>query len=82
MNQNNSKSKIDVSEFTLFLTDPKTNAHLYEHEGRYYTDNREAIKAALLHDLESPLPSDVENAKLGIADIMRKGGWEAMIEIE
>lgn len=81
MNQNNSKSKIDVSEFTLFLTDPKTHAHLYVYEGQYYTDNKEAVKAALLHDLESPLPSDVENAKLGIADITRKGGWDAMIEI-
>lgn len=81
MNQNNSKSKVDVSELTLILTDPKTHAHLYEHNGHYYTDNREAVKAAILHDLESPLPSDVENAKLGIADINRKGGWEAMIEI-
>ena len=81
MNQNNSKSEVNVSELTLFLTDPATRAHLYVHEGRYYTDNREAVKAALLHDLESPLPSDVENAKLCIADIIRKGGWEAMIEI-
>ena len=81
MNQNNNKSKVDVSELTLIMTDPATNAHLHVHEGVYYTDNREAVKAALLHDLESPLPSDVENAKLGIADITRKGGWEAMREI-
>ena len=81
MNQNNEKSEVNVSELTLIMTDPKTHAHLYEHEDIYYTDNREAVKAALLHDLESPIPSDVENAKLGIADITRKGGWEAMIEI-
>ena len=81
MNQNNNKSEVDVSELTLIMTDPKTHAHLYVHEGVYYTDNREAVKAALLHDLESPIPSDVENAKLGIADITQKGGWEAMREI-
>ena len=81
MNQNNSKSEVNVSEFTLIMTDPKTHAHLYVYKGHYYTDNREAVKAALLHDLDSPLPSDVENAKLGFADIARKGGWEAMVEI-
>ena len=81
MNQNNSKNEVNVSDLTLIMTDPATHAHLYVHDGYYYTDNREAIKAALLHDLDSPLPSDVENAKLGIADIIRKGGWEAMIEI-
>lgn len=81
MNQNNSKSKVDVSELTLIMTDPKTHAHFYEHEGRYYTDNREAVKAALFHDLDSPLEGDAENASLYIADITRKGGWEAMIEI-
>ena len=81
MNQNNNKNEVNISELTLIMTDPSTNAHLYVHEGVYYTDNREAVKAALLHDLESPLPSDVENAKLGIADITRKGGWEAVREI-
>ena len=81
MNQNNSKSKVDVSELTLIMTDPATNAHLYVHEGRYYTDNREAVKAALLHDLESPLEGDAENANHYIQDILQKGGWEAMIEI-
>ena len=81
MNQNNKKSEVNVGELTLIMTDPKTHAHFYEHEGVYYTDNREAVKAALLHDLDSPLEGDAENASLYIADINRKGGWEAMIEI-
>ena len=81
MKQNNSKNEVNVSELTLIMTDHKTHAHFYEHEDVYYTDNREAVKAALLHDLNSPLPGDAENASLYIADINRKGGWEAMIEI-
>ena len=81
MNQNNNKSEVNVSELTLIMTDPATNAHFYEHEGCYYTDNRKAVKAALLHDLDSPLPGDAENANHYIDDILRQGGWEAMIEI-
>ena len=81
MNQNSNKSEVNVSELTLIMTDPKTHAHFYEHKGVYYSDNREAVKAALLHDLDSPLEGDAENASLYIADITRKGGWEAMIEI-
>ena len=81
MNQNNNKSEVNVSELTLIMTDPKTHAHFYEHEGRYYTDHREAVKAALLHDLDSPLPGDAENANHYIQDILQKGGWDAIQEI-
>ena len=81
MNQNNNKSDVNISELTLLMIDPATHAHFYEHDGRYYTDNRDAIKAALFKDTKSPLPGDAENANYYIFDIVRKGGWDAIQEI-
>lgn len=81
MNQNNKSSEVKNSNLTLVLTVGNDDAHLYVHNGYYYTDNKEAIKAALLEDMVSFDPRDVTEASSRLVDICLAGGWDAMYEI-
>ena len=82
MNETIILAEVKISTLKPVMKTNDNNFLYRDSKGRYFTTNKEAIKAALLEDLESDDINVRDYVSTILFDIVLIGGWDRVKEVK